>query len=118
MSFSSLFSLPTTRHVRLEAGQALHECVAAGTTLHLLDGSVDVLAPPQWLAESFVRGSGRLGPGSSYVVTARGWLTVSASTCASLCVEPAASPGVRVLRVLVAGLRRVATGRAVGRERA
>jgi hypothetical protein len=118
MSFSSPFSFPTPRQVRLAAGQSLHEWVGAGTIVRLIDGDVQVLAPPQWLAESVVRSSGRLGSGSIYVVPTRGWLTVSATTAASLQVEPAVLPGVRAVSSALNRLRRMAAGVAGRQERA
>lgn len=108
MSRTPLFSLPAPRCFRLEAGQSLVEWVAAGTVLHLIDGDIEVAAPPVWLADTMWRSVQRLGRGSVYQVQTRGWLTVAASGGATLRVQPAVPAGIGVIAACASGLRRIA----------
>jgi hypothetical protein len=105
MSPTLLSRLPAPRCFCLQAGQSLHEWVAVGTVLHLIEGDVEVIAPPVWLAETMVRSSQRLGRGSVYTVSTRGWLTITASHAASLRVQPAAAPAANGIALCAKALR-------------
>lgn len=64
----------------LQSGQSLHLHVAPGTHIVALSGSIDVVGPAEWLAESVVSPSMRLHEGDVHVVAQSGMLTVASRT--------------------------------------
>lgn len=86
---------------QLKAGQSLQERLTPGTVLHVVEGKIDVTPPPQWLAESMFSVTRRLNSGSTYVVSARGWTTFTASADTILQVRRTSSSRVD----LIAGIR-------------
>lgn len=86
---SDLDTTPTM--MPLSAGQALRLHVSAGTVLHAQTGEMVVAGPMQWLAGHCHMPQRRLRAGDTWIVPARGWLTVSASRGAALSVT--AAPG-------------------------
>ncbi|WP_427312858.1 hypothetical protein [Cupriavidus sp. H39] len=81
---SDLNDTPTV--MPLAAGQALRLHVAAGTVLHAAAGEMALAGPVQWLAGQCYLPQRRLRAGDTWIVPARGWLTVSASRSAALSV--------------------------------
>ncbi|SOZ15624.1 conserved hypothetical protein [Cupriavidus taiwanensis] len=76
----------TQTMVPLSAGQALRLHVAAGTVLHAAAGEMALAGPMQWLAGHCHVPRRRLRAGDTWVVPARGWLTVAASRSGALSV--------------------------------
>ncbi|MEC3765071.1 hypothetical protein [Cupriavidus sp. SS-3] len=70
----------------LPAGQVLRLHVAAGTVLHATAGEMALAGPMQWLAGHCHMPQRRLRAGDTWIVPARGWLTVSASRGGALSV--------------------------------
>ncbi|SPA23967.1 conserved hypothetical protein [Cupriavidus taiwanensis] len=70
----------------LPAGQTLRLHVAAGTVLHATAGEMALAGPMQWLAGHCHMPQRRLRAGDTWIVPARGWLTVSASRGGALSV--------------------------------
>ncbi|NOV25757.1 hypothetical protein E5S69_19830 [Cupriavidus necator] len=81
---SDLNDTPTV--MPLAAGQALRLHVAAGTVLHAAAGEMALAGPMQWLAGQCYLPQRRLRAGDTWIVPARGWLTVSASRSGALSV--------------------------------
>lgn len=70
----------------LPVGQALRLHVAAGTVLHAVAGEMALAGPMQWLAGHCHMPQRRLRAGDTWIMPARGWLTVAASRSGALSV--------------------------------
>lgn len=81
---SDLDDTPTV--MPLPVGQALRLHVAAGTVLHAVKGEMALAGPMQWLAGHCHMPQRRLRAGDTWIVPARGWLTVAASRSGALSV--------------------------------
>lgn len=81
--------------VRLAAGQSLRIRVAAGAVLHASAGELEIVGPPQWLADTCHMPRQRLRAGDTLVVPARGWLEVAARRPGALAI--AQPPGLLAL---------------------
>ena len=103
----------------LGPGQALRRHAARGTVIHVAEGHVEVVLPPQWAAIGTLGLRHRLSPGGVLVLSERGWLTVSATGAAEVMwQEPAPGRWQRRWGGLAGGLRRRALPAATGPAKA
>ncbi|CAB3754098.1 hypothetical protein [Paraburkholderia solisilvae] len=107
MPRDSLMLPCASRCFDLQTGQSLHEWVARGSVLYLVDGQVDVKLPPVWLAESMFQPHDRLGPGSMLKIETGGWLSVTASGIAIVHLVQPAPAGLRLIAWLASALNKI-----------
>jgi hypothetical protein len=71
---------------KLRSGEVLRLYLARGATLIVSGGRLQVRSAPQWLAEQVVQLEWRLGAGDAQVLTASGWLELTAASDAELLI--------------------------------
>lgn len=80
-------SVPQAQTLDLETSRVLRFHAQAGTTLYVLEGEVDMLEAPRWLAGTVWRQPRRLPAGSAAELPA-GWVEVLARRAATLRLQP------------------------------
>jgi len=76
---------------RLEPGQTLLRRLSRGSRISVDVGTVHLVGPPQWLAETIVRGALRITPDAPAELQKTGWVELSSDHGAELSIEPSAA---------------------------
>ncbi len=93
--------------LRIEPGQTLLRKLANGSRITVAAGAVRVDGPPQWMAETIVRGVSIACPGAPVILPQAGWVALSSDLGAQVLLDP----GVRPSSVLTALCTLVRSGR-------
>lgn len=103
---------PLPETVVLQPGQALRTAVEAGSWLHMVEGSVQLLSPPSWFGESVYTARAVLHEGEVHRLAHGGWIELTALTAVRLRVrqpyaahvpavpQDATRPVMRLMRLL------------------
>lgn len=79
------------RTTGLQPGQALRMAVDRGFTLMVMQGCVNVSAPPSWFGETMFTVAARLDEGEVFVSERGGWIEVAAMSASRVLAVPACS---------------------------
>ncbi len=98
----------TVLRFRIEPGQPQMHKLARGSRITVAAGALRVEGPPQWLAETIVRGTSIAQSGAPVELRQGGWVTLSSDVGAQALIEPAVPriPAMTALRALARNWRR------------